>query len=138
MIQAYIDSWRFGFTFSGRTRRRDYWYSLLVNFLVLLTLGIVLVFTSLISDFISVPYYLTLVILVLYILAYTIPGYAIMARRLHDQDKTGLLVLVNFVPYVGGLVTAVLMCIEGTQGPNRFGQDPKVINGGSDSVYVNN
>ena len=36
-------------------------------------------------------------------------------------------VLLGFIPYVGGLIVLVFMCLEGTQGPNRFGADPKGV-----------
>jgi len=29
------------------------------------------------------------------------------------------------VPYVGGIIVLVFMCLEGTRGENRFGPDPK-------------
>jgi uncharacterized membrane protein YhaH (DUF805 family) len=32
---------------------------------------------------------------------------------------------LNFVPYIGGLIVLVMMCLEGTKGPNRYGPDPK-------------
>jgi len=67
---------------------------------------------------------LSLVILLLS-LALIVPAIAVQVRRFHDQDKSGWFVLINFVPYVGGLVVLVFMCLEGTRGPNRFGPDPK-------------
>jgi uncharacterized membrane protein YhaH (DUF805 family) len=47
-----------------------------------------------------------------------------MARRFHDQDLSGWLILLYFIPYVGGLIIMVFMCIRGTDGPNRYGSDP--------------
>ena len=32
--------------------------------------------------------------------------------------------LLGFIPYVGGIVLIVFMCLEGTKGENRFGSDP--------------
>jgi len=54
-----------------------------------------------------------------------IPSLAVQVRRFHDQDKSGLLVLLNLIPMVGGLIVLAFMCIEGTSGPNRYGPDPK-------------
>ena len=34
------------------------------------------------------------------------------------------MVLLGFIPYVGGIVVFVFMCLSGTRGPNRFGPDP--------------
>ena len=44
--------------------------------------------------------------------------------RLH-QDHSGWFVLLSFIPYIGGLIVLVFMCLPGTRGPNRFGPDPK-------------
>lgn len=54
-----------------------------------------------------------------------IPGLAVQVRRFHDQDKSGWFILLGFIPYIGGLILFVFMCLEGTRGPNRFGPDPK-------------
>jgi len=53
-----------------------------------------------------------------------IPSIAVQVRRFHDQDKSGLFVLLNLVPVVGGFIVLVFMCLEGTKGSNRFGPDP--------------
>ena len=58
-------------------------------------------------------------------LAIIIPSLAVTVRRLHDQDKTGWLVLLGLIPFVGGLILLVFMLLEGTKGPNQYGPDPK-------------
>jgi uncharacterized membrane protein YhaH (DUF805 family) len=54
-----------------------------------------------------------------------VPSVAVTVRRLHDQDRSGWMALLGFVPYVGGLILLVLMFLGGTDGPNRYGQDPR-------------
>ena len=54
-----------------------------------------------------------------------IPALAVQVRRFHDQDKSGWMVLLAFIPFIGGLIVLVFMCLEGTRGGNRFGPDPK-------------
>lgn len=39
--------------------------------------------------------------------------------------------LVNLVPYVGSLILLVIYCLDGTPGPNRFGDRP----GGNAATY---
>lgn len=63
--------------------------------------------------------------LALFALAIIVPSIAVQVRRMHDQDKSGWFVLLGFIPYIGGFVMLVFMCLEGTRGPNRFGPDPK-------------
>ena len=53
------------------------------------------------------------------------PLLAISAKRIHDFDHSGWWVLLHFVPVVGSLaMIAVLGCVPGTHGANRFGTDP--------------
>ena len=52
------------------------------------------------------------------------PAIAVQVRRFHDQDKSGWFVLLGLIPYVGGLIVLVFMCLPGTPGPNRFGPRP--------------
>ena len=37
--------------------------------------------------------------------------------------------LLGSIPYAGGFIILVFMCLEGTRGPNRFGPDPKDLEG---------
>lgn len=63
--------------------------------------------------------------LILLLLATIIPSIAVTVRRFHDQDKSGWFYLLGFIPYVGGIVAFIFMCIDGTPGPNQYGPDPK-------------
>lgn len=58
-------------------------------------------------------------------LAAFIPAIACQVRRFHDQDKPGWYLLLGLIPFVGGIIVLVFMCLEGTRGPNQFGPDPK-------------
>ncbi|AZR34195.1 membrane protein [Xanthomonas vasicola] len=69
--------------------------------------------------------WLILAVIMLFVLALIVPGIAVTVRRLHDQDKSGWFYLICLVPYVGAFVLLVFMCIEGTPGPNRYGENPK-------------
>ncbi len=78
------------------------------------------------------PFYVGAGLLGLYGLAAFIPNLAVNVRRLHDRDMSGWwllgLVVLSAIPVVGIIVSIgwlVLMFLPGTQGPNRFGPDPK-------------
>lgn len=58
------------------------------------------------------------IVILLFWVATIIPMLAVQVRRCHDQDKSGWFILV---PIYG----IILMFLEGTRGPNRFGPDPK-------------
>jgi uncharacterized membrane protein YhaH (DUF805 family) len=61
----------------------------------------------------------------LFALASFIPTIAVQVRRFHDQDRSGWMVLLALIPYLGGLIVLIFMCLEGTRGANRFGLDPR-------------
>jgi uncharacterized membrane protein YhaH (DUF805 family) len=112
--------------FSGRSRRKEYWMFMLGVIIVSILFSIVFVGSLGFSD--GEPgagFGLGAAGVVLFSLALVIPSLAVQVRRFHDQDKSGWFVLLNFVPAVGGLIVLVMMCLEGTPGPNRYGPDPK-------------
>ena len=43
------------------------------------------------------------------------------ARRLHDTDKSGWLLLLGLIPFIGGIIVLVLLVLPGTPSQNRFG-----------------
>lgn len=127
--------------FNGRSRRKEYW---------MFTLGIMLAFGLAAIVFFGLAGAAgsladggamsgaTMLIVAVFGLAYLailIPAIAVQVRRFHDQDKSGWFVLMNFIPYVGGIIVLVFMCLEGTRGPNRFGPDPKNPEANLESVF---
>ncbi|MGE5722633.1 MAG: DUF805 domain-containing protein [Sphingomonadales bacterium] len=116
--------------FSGRSQRKEYWMFALGVFIVSLALGLIMSLGGAFAaptdvSAMSGVSLVVLIVLVLFCLAIFIPALAVQVRRFHDQDKSGWFVLLNFIPYVGGFVVLIFMCIDGTKGPNRFGPDPK-------------
>ena len=116
--------------FSGRSRRKEYWMFTLFSVIVSIVLvGMLFGGMSGISDTgepqMGMLAYLATGLLVLWGLGSLVPSIAVQVRRFHDQDKSGWFVLLGFIPYVGGIIVLVFMCLEGTRGSNRFGPDPK-------------
>jgi len=60
-----------------------------------------------------------------FVLGSIIPSIAVTVRRFHDQNLSGWMYLLGFIPSIGGIIVWVFMCLDGTVGPNRFGHDPK-------------
>lgn len=104
--------------FSGRASRSEFWYFMLFYFIVLIAAAIVEVevFPELSDDDIG-P------ILRGSQLALLLPAYAVCARRLHDVDRSGWWLLLNFTG-IGNIVLLVWFCMRGTDGANRFGEPP--------------
>ena len=65
-------------------------------------------------------------------LALLVPSFTVTFRRLHDTDRSAWWMLLVFLPVIGWIWLFVLMILEGTSGPNRFGPDPKDPHGSMD------
>jgi uncharacterized membrane protein YhaH (DUF805 family) len=113
--------------FSGRSCRKEYW--MFVLFQLMLYLGLFL-FAALLGAMTSSPgekdpfFAIFMAVFVIVLLALFIPGLAVQVRRFHDQNLSGWMVLLGFIPYIGGIITIVFMCLPGTSGPNKYGADP--------------
>lgn len=107
------------FDFSGRARRKEYW--LFVVFMIVLSLiGTILdISFGTFNEEIGMGTF-GLIITV----AILIPGTAVAVRRLHDTNKSGWLYLLLLIPLVGAIALIVFFCTKGTEGSNKFGDDP--------------
>ena len=106
--------------FSGRARRKEYWYFFLFNIIISLVLtGL----DSLTGTF-SVESGIGL-LGGIYSLAIMIPSLAVTVRRLHDTDRTGWWLFITLVPIIGGIVLLVFLVQDGIPDENRYGLNPK-------------
>lgn len=122
------------FSYEGRMNRQKY----LINSLILCALDLLVIMAVLLIFYICFESELTTMDedeLMLLIVAVTIcifipclpmivSSYLIGIQRCHDFDKPGWLMLIPFVPYVGGFFYFVLLFLKGTDGPNQYGPDP--------------
>ena len=109
--------------FNGRARRSEYWYYVLTNFLIVLSLY-VLIFVGALA---RIPV-ISIVfggIVILFALGTLVPSIAVLVRRLHDSGKSGWYYFVSLIPIAGPIWLLILLCTEGTKGPNEYGPDPK-------------
>ena len=122
------------FDFSGRSRRKEFWmFTLFVFIIEAIIFSIIFSQVPFTEDAIAAMetngpsslFFWGFALLGIFGLATIIPSIAVQVRRFHDQDKSGWMVLLNFVPAIGGLIVLVFMFLEGTKGPNRYGPDPK-------------
>lgn len=100
--------------FSGRAQRKEYWMFALFYFITCAALCIV-------EWIVGGPGILGS----LYSLAVFIPGIAVTIRRLHDTNKSGWLLLVGFIPFIGWIVLLVFMVQDSQAGDNQYGPNPK-------------
>lgn len=103
--------------FTGRARRSEYWYFVLVNLGIVVVLGMV---DALIRRNIGFSPFGTI-----YSLAVLLPFIGVSMRRLHDIDRSGWWLLLGLVPLVG-LVLIVYLAQDSMASTNRYGQNPKL------------
>ncbi len=106
--------------FSGRARRKEYWFFVLINFLITIALAFV---DGIVGTFDPQTGFGALS--AIYSLAVFIPTFAVTVRRLHDTSRTGWWLLIAFIPLIGAIVLLVFMFLDSTSGTNEYGPDPK-------------
>lgn len=126
--------------FSGRARRSEFWWWALLTFLIGIAFNIV--FTAAVGPDVfqnwqdietiddlralspnAVPLLGAYGALTLFLF---LPSLAVAVRRLHDTGKTGWLILLGLIPFLGFIILLVFYVTEGTRGDNAYGPDPKV------------
>lgn len=118
------------FDFSGRSRRMEFWMFQLLIFIVYV---VVMIVATVLGGGMEAGNVgpggaaagIVFIAFGIWGIATIIPSLALAVRRLHDTDRSGWWILIGFVPIVGALVLLYFYLIEGTRGPNSFGQDPK-------------
>jgi uncharacterized membrane protein YhaH (DUF805 family) len=114
--------------FSGRSRRMEYWlFGLFHSFIsvILLSGFISSLFANRGFSGMSSSALNFLTLFIFWIMATFIPMLAVTVRRFHDTNRSGWFYFISLVPYIGGIVFLVMMLLDGTNGPNRYGPDPK-------------
>jgi uncharacterized membrane protein YhaH (DUF805 family) len=106
--------------FSGRARRKEYWFFVLFNIIISVVLTVCDVFMGTYSAAANIG-----ILTAIYTLAVLIPGIAVSVRRLHDTGRSGWWLLIVLVPLIGALVLLIFMFIDSQPGQNAYGPSPK-------------
>ena len=107
-------------TFTGRSRRSEYWYFTLMCALLnlLLTILSIVVDQSIVAG--AITLLLSLLNLVLFISAI-----AVATRRLHDVGRSGWWQLIA-ITIIGGLLLLYWYMQDSEAGTNQYGPNPKL------------
>ena len=117
-------------TFTGRASRSEYWWWALVNYAVLLVLGILALVAGgtpqvSVDGTVAPPAggaIVVVLIITVYSLATIIPGLALTARRLHDGNFSAWFILIALIPGIGGLILFILTLLPSKPEGARFDQ----------------
>jgi uncharacterized membrane protein YhaH (DUF805 family) len=102
-MRFYKDFWKRAFDFKGITSRRDYWMTLLVNALLMIPLEWITLFTRHSGGSVEEFTMGSLFAILLFV-----PNLAMLIRRLHDINKSGIYLLLGFIPFVGTLIVVIM------------------------------
>ena len=84
------------FDFAGRANRKQFWIYALINFIIIIVLGIVGIIIH------------SNILTIIYSLAVLLPGLGIGARRLRDGGFTPWLLLIGLIPFIGWIALVIL------------------------------
>jgi uncharacterized membrane protein YhaH (DUF805 family) len=119
------------FGFQGRTNRAKFWLVALAIFVVeaiiFAILGANVATSADPQQALANMGPVTSIVLLLFGIAVTWISIAVGIKRFHDRNKSGVWILIIFVPLIGGL-WYLIECgfLRGTPGPNDYGSDPLV------------
>ena len=106
--------------FSGRARRKEYWFFVLFNVIIAIVLSVIDGVAGTMSADTGFG-----LLSGLYSLAVLIPGIAVAVRRLHDRGRSGWWLLIAFIPLIGAIVLLVFFVQDSEAGDNDYGPNPK-------------
>ena len=112
MIESYQKFLTNYLNFKGCSSRRDYWYVVLINMIIISIIELLVAITN-----IEKLEYL----IVIYNLAIFIPYISLTIRRLHDSNKSGWFYLLVLVPFFGTITMIIFMCLDREE-PNQYGE----------------
>jgi uncharacterized membrane protein YhaH (DUF805 family) len=112
--------------FRGRSRRSEYWFITLFLFLTNLAAGFIdlALMSGDIDRFIANGG--GGIVGLVWILVTLVPSLAVLARRLHDTNKSAWWILIGLIPLAGGIVLLVFAVTDSDPGDNQYGPSPKV------------
>lgn len=108
--------------FSGRARRKEYWFFVLFSLIISIILSVIDGSMGQLDPHSGMGF-----LSGLYGLAVLIPGIAVTVRRLHDTDRTGWWILISFIPLIGVIVLLIFLVLDSTSEDNNYGANPKEV-----------
>jgi len=102
--------------FSGRARRKEFWYFTLAQFILMI---IAMVLDAIIFNSETGLFYM------LVAFGLFLPSIAVGLRRLHDTSRSGWWLLISLIPLIGTIVLLVFFASDTKPEANRWGLPAK-------------
>ena len=103
--------------FEGRARRKEFWmFTLVYTIIALVTMGI---------DSVLFPEAELVNLNLLFTLGLLPPSIGVGVRRLHDTNKSGWLLLLWLLLFIGWVWIIILYCLDSDIGDNDYGSSDK-------------
>ena len=102
--------------FSGRARRKEYWYFVLVQMGLVI---IAMILDAIIFNSETGLFYIVVA------LGLFLPGLAVTIRRLHDTSRSGWWFLISILPLIGSIILLVFLASDTKLEINQWGPPAK-------------
>jgi len=102
--------------FSGRARRKEYWYFVLAHFVLII---IAMILDSIILGSETGLFYIIVAF------GLFLPGLAVTVRRLHDTSRSGWWFLLSLIPLIGSLILLIFLASDTKRETNQWGPPAK-------------
>jgi uncharacterized membrane protein YhaH (DUF805 family) len=119
-VAVYIETFEKSFDFEGRSTRTEFWVFFFGTVLLALPLVVLDVVMETYNPEIGLGPFTGLFLILGFI-----PSISLSVRRLHDADFSGWWFFIGLVPIAGPIIQLILLVLNGTEGANRFGADPR-------------
>ena len=102
--------------FSGRARRKEYWYFVLVQMGLII---VAMILDAIIFNSETGLFYIVVA------LGLFLPGLAVTIRRLHDTSRSGWWFLLSILPLIGSIILLVFLATDTKLETNQWGPPAK-------------
>ena len=117
-LEALESVFRKKFDFTGRASRSEYWWFVLAQIPIYMLASLFLDMFNNASPILGGVFGLILLAGVIFML---ITGIALSVRRFHDSNHSGWMLLLGFIPIVGGIITLIYTLLPSDDGANNYG-----------------
>jgi len=109
------------FSSRGRISRKQYWLYALTQLI-----GVVLLFALMeaLEKMVALPPQMAMVAVFIAVIPLLSVFIILPIKRWHDMNRSTLWIILHFVPYLNILMFVFVGLFKGTEGTNKYGDDP--------------